>query len=140
MTFTSSVTGFNLSNIANICIFTNPDDLYHVKTTLKLYYNRLSADQSILLSANHLWPATNYSSFLICRQLWVYCYGATSPTRGRTCSLQLPLGPVRSLPRIRIPQGCPNLEGQIPAFISPRSKIAHLYRCHWIFRKHCAMS
>jgi hypothetical protein len=33
------------------------------------------------------------------------------------------------LPHIR---DSPNLEGQVPVFISPRKRVAHLYARHWV--------
>jgi hypothetical protein len=59
----------------------------------KVYYDRQSVGQSVLVSGNHLGPAnffpfpkTNFG------QLWVCWFGASSLTRGWVCSFQLLLG------------------------------------------------
>jgi hypothetical protein len=59
------------------------------KSKSKLYYDRRSVGQSVLVSGTHLGPATNFSSSLIIfRQLRVCWCGATSLTRSRVCSFQ----------------------------------------------------
>jgi hypothetical protein len=61
---------------------------------LKLYYDRRSVGQSVLVSGFDLGPATNFSPSLFnyFRQLRVCWCGAPSLTRSRVCSFQLFLG------------------------------------------------
>jgi hypothetical protein len=59
-----------------------------------------------------------------CRNVAVWnlrsCFcGAPSLTRGRVCNLQC----THSM--VRLVWDCPNLEGQVPVFISPRNRVAH---------------
>jgi hypothetical protein len=73
------------------------------------------------------------------RQLRVCWYGALSQTRGRVCRLQLLLALASALilwsesrgthDHILLSQiwDSPNLEGQVPLFISPRKRVAQLY-------------
>jgi hypothetical protein len=65
----------------------------------KLYYDRRSVGQSVLVSGTHLGTATKFSplSKIIFRQLWVCWSGAPSLTRGRVCSFQLLLGLVSAV-------------------------------------------
>jgi hypothetical protein len=60
------------------------------KSKSKLYYDRQSVGQSVLVSGTHLAPATNFSPvfLIIFRQLRVCWSGAHSLTRGRVCNLQ----------------------------------------------------
>jgi hypothetical protein len=112
-----------------------------LKLKLKLLYDRQSVGQSVLVSGAHLGPATNFFLLEISfRQLRVY-YSVASPlTRGRVCNLlvnlllDLPehslLG--RSPAELTTIFYCliwdsPNLEGQVPVFISPRNRVAQLY-------------
>jgi hypothetical protein len=77
--------------------------------------------------------------FITIRQLWVYWCGAVSLTREQVCRLQLLLVLASAvilgsesrgthdhilLSYIRV---FPNLEGQVPVFISPRKRMAQLY-------------
>jgi hypothetical protein len=77
--------------------------------------------------------------FITTRQLRVCWYGAFSLTRGRVCPLQLLLvlasvvilgsGSRGTHDHILLSQirDSPNLEGQVPIFISPRNGVVHLY-------------
>jgi hypothetical protein len=58
----------------------------------KLHYDRQSVGQSVLVSGNHLGPATNFSLLLFLYwQLRVSWCGASSLTRGWACNLPLQL-------------------------------------------------
>jgi hypothetical protein len=68
------------------------------------------------------------------RQLRVCYFIAPSLTRGRVCNLLLLLGLASAVPRdsrpyfiILILETSPNLEGQVPVFISPRNSVAQIY-------------
>jgi hypothetical protein len=111
-----------------------------LKSKLKLYYDRRSVGQSVLVSGTHLGPLTIFFSFckIIFRQLWVCWCGTPSLTRGRVCSFQLLLGLAsavvlgsksrRTHDYILVSQiwDSPILEGPVPVFISPRSRVAQL--------------
>jgi hypothetical protein len=105
---------------------------------VKLYYDRRSVGQSVLVSGTHLEPATN---FFILPLIILDSYGFTYVGR-RVCSFHLfflcwtsPAQPFTGVS----PTGLKstfycfyfwdslNLEGQIPVFISPRNRIAQLY-------------
>jgi hypothetical protein len=60
------------------------------KSKSKLYYDRQSVGQSVLVSGTHLGPAINFppSLFSYFRQLWVCWCGAPSLTRSQVCSFQ----------------------------------------------------
>jgi hypothetical protein len=58
------------------------------KSKAKLYYDRQSVGQSLLVSGTHLGPATNSSKNFFFRNLRVSYCGAPSLTRGRVCNLQ----------------------------------------------------
>jgi hypothetical protein len=60
------------------------------KSKSKLYYDRRSVWQSVLVSGTHLGPATNFPllSLIIFRQLRVCWCGALSLTRSWVCSFQ----------------------------------------------------
>jgi hypothetical protein len=77
--------------------------------------------------------------FATVRQVWVYLFGVPSLTRGWVCRLQLllvlassfiPMSESRRthdyilLSQIR---DSPNLEGQVPVFISPMKRVVRLY-------------
>jgi hypothetical protein len=78
------------------------------------------------------------------RQLRVCYFVAPSLTRGRVCNLLLLLvSPVQSLSGLSPTRlktifyypnflDFPNLEGQVPVFISPRNRVAQLYPGHWV--------
>jgi hypothetical protein len=86
--------------------------------------------------------------FITVRQLRVCWCGALYLTRGRVCRLQLLLVLASAvilgfefrgtrdhilLSQIR---DSPNLENQVPFFISPRNRVAQLYPRHWVpFRR-----
>jgi hypothetical protein len=104
------------------------------------YFDQWSVGQSVLASGTYLGLATIFSFLflIIFRQLRVWC-GASSLTRGRVCSLQLLLGLSSAFflgsgsrwthDHILLPQflDYPNLESQVPVFISPRNKVSQLY-------------
>jgi hypothetical protein len=105
---------------------------------LKLSYDRWSVGQSALVSSCHLEPMTRFL-FSVWQLLVSYC-GAPSLTRGWVCNLliQLLLGLARA-----VTLGCkshrtqtifycliwdsPNVEVQVPIFISPRNRVAQSY-------------
>jgi hypothetical protein len=107
---------------------------WYLKLRLKLIYDR----QSVLVSGSHLEPmATLLSSLWRLRVSW---YGTPSLTRGRACNLlyncfwalpeQSLLGP--SPVELTTIFYCliwdpPNLECQVPVFISPRNRVAQIY-------------
>jgi hypothetical protein len=92
---------------------------------------------SVLVSGSHLEPTTRF--LFSVWQLRVSCWGAPSLTRGWVCNLlvHLFLGLARAVTlgskshRTRTIFYCliwdsPNLEGQVPVFISPRNRVAQL--------------
>jgi hypothetical protein len=110
---------------------------------LKLTYDRRSVSQSVSVSGSHLEPMTKF--FYSVWQLQVYCCGAPSLMRGRVSNLliYLLLGLARAVMlrskswRTETIFYCPiwdspNLEGQVPVFISPRNRVAQLYPGHWV--------
>jgi hypothetical protein len=108
---------------------------------MKLIYDRQSVGQSVLVSGAHLGPVTNFSFSLKFPSAICVCYFvAPSLTRGRACNLlyncfwvlpeQSLLG--RSSTELTAIFYClirdsPNLEDQVPVFISPRNRVAQLY-------------
>jgi hypothetical protein len=95
----------------------------------KLYYDWRSVGQCVLVSGTYLGPATNFfpSIFNNFRQLWVCWCGAPSLTRSQVCSFQfLPFSDLSPTGLMSIFyclyfRDSPNLEGQVPVFISPRN-------------------
>jgi hypothetical protein len=109
---------------------------------LKLIYDWRSVDRSVLVSGAHVGPATNFFFLLEISfgQLRVYYFVAPSLTKGRVCNLlyncfwALPEQPLlgRSPVELTALFYCliwdfPNLEAQVPVFISSRKKVAQLY-------------
>jgi hypothetical protein len=109
---------------------------------LKLIYDRQSVGQSVLVSGTHLGPTTNFyfSLKLSLDSCGFVILLAPSLTRGRVCNLlyncfwalpeQSHLS--RSPTELTAIFYCliwdsPNLEGQVPVFISPRNRVAQLY-------------
>jgi hypothetical protein len=104
-------------------------------------YDRQSVGQSLLVSGAHLGPATNFFLLeIFFRQLQVCYFVSPSLTRGQVCNLlhncfwalpeQSLLG--RSPAELTVIFYCliwdsPNLEGQVPVFISLRNRMAQLY-------------
>jgi hypothetical protein len=102
----------------------------------KLYYDRQTVDQSVLVSGTHLGTATNFSFFLkfsldSCGfAVWredgsvIYCCCWSSPAHSRSG-----LSPAGLKTLFYCPNSwdSPNLEGQVPVFTSPRYRVAHLY-------------
>jgi hypothetical protein len=64
---------------------------YEFKLKLKLYFNRQSVGQSVLVSGTHLGPVTNFffQHGIFFRQLWVCYFVVPSLTRGRVYNLLL---------------------------------------------------
>jgi hypothetical protein len=108
----------------------------------KSHYGRQSVGQSFLVSGPHPGPATKFFFLLeiFLRQLRVSYFVAPSLKRGWVCNLphncfwalpeQSLLGP--SPAELTATFYCliwdsPNLQGQIPVFISPRNRVAQLY-------------
>jgi hypothetical protein len=117
--------------------------LWQLSPKSKLYYDRRSVGQSVLVSGTHLGHSTNFSpSFFnyFFRQLLV-CWSETpSLTRGRVCNFQLLLesasGAFLAL-ESRETHGhilfsqfwdSPTLEGQVPVLISSRNRVSQLYQ------------
>jgi hypothetical protein len=100
----------------------------------KLCYGRRSANLSWCQA--FIWSPC---PIFIVRQLWICWREAPSSTRGRVCSLQLLLGLAsadtlgseyhRTRNHILMPHiwNSPNLEGQVPVFVSPRNRVGQLY-------------
>jgi hypothetical protein len=101
-----------------------------------------SVGQSVLVSGAHLGPATNFSFLLEIsfRQMRVCYFVAPSLTRGRVCNLlvqlllDLPEQSLLSRSPVELTAifysliwDSPNLEGQVPVFISPRNRVAQWY-------------
>jgi hypothetical protein len=90
----------------------------------------------------HLAPKTFF--LLLSNKLSFCSCGAPSLTRGRVCRLQLLLNFVSALTLDSESRGtheqkllsqvqeAPNLEGQVPEFISSRKNVAQLYLRHWV--------
>jgi hypothetical protein len=101
-----------------------------------LCYDRRSVGQSILVSSTHLGPKTRF--FVTVRHLRVSWLGAPSLTR-QVCRLKLPLALANAVILTSTSRGTPdhilicqigdspNLEVQVPIFISPRNRVAQLY-------------
>jgi hypothetical protein len=103
---------------------------------LKLMYDRQSVGQSVLVSFTHLGPAINFSfslklsldscKFLILwRPLWreggseIYCTIASGPCQSSHSYV--------AVTQNRLIWDSPNLEGQVPVFLSPRTRGTQLY-------------
>jgi hypothetical protein len=109
---------------------------------LKLIYHRQSVGQSVLVSRR---PSGTCDQFFFlleisCRQLRLCYFVAPSLTRGRVCNLllncswALPEQSILSRSPVELTAifycliwDSPNLEGQVPVFISPRNRVAQLY-------------
>jgi hypothetical protein len=105
---------------------------------LKLNYDLQFIDQSVSVSGSHLEPLTRF--FVFCLTIAGFLLWAPSLTRGRVCNflVQLLLGLARAVTlgtKSRRTQtifycliwNSPNLEGQVPVFISSRNRVAQLY-------------
>jgi hypothetical protein len=124
------------TNLLRFSLSYKDSPLITSKSKSKLCYDRRSVGQSVLVSSTHLGPTTR---FLLVRQLRVCWCGAPSLTRERVCRLQLLLVLAsavilgsesrRTRDHILLSQirHSPNLEGQVPVFISPRNRVAQLY-------------
>jgi hypothetical protein len=75
---------------------------------------------------------------ILFRQLQICYFVAPSPTRGRVCNLLLLLVLASAVPGLKTIFYClnswdsPNLEGQVPVFISSRNRVAQIYPRHWV--------
>jgi hypothetical protein len=108
----------------------------------KLCYDRWSVGQSVLVSSTHLGLTTRF--LFLSRQLRVCGCGALSLTRERVCRLQLLLGLAsavilvsesrRTRDHILLSQirDSPNLEGQVPEFVSPGTGWPGYTPRHWV--------
>jgi hypothetical protein len=96
-----------------------------LKLKLKLIYDRRSVSQSLLLSGPHLERVTRF--FFLSDYCGFFYVGAPSLTRGWVCNLIVQKSRETHdhilLSHLRLP----NLEGQIPVFISPRNRVTQLY-------------
>jgi hypothetical protein len=99
----------------------------------KVYMNE-SVSRLVRLGVRHPSGAGDQFFFLLeifFRQLRVCYFVAPSLTRGRVCNLLLLLflGSAVPLSIFYCPNSwdSPNLEGQVPVFISPRNRVGHIY-------------
>jgi hypothetical protein len=100
--------------------------------------SKLCYDRPVCRGVKHLSRSHDLISITV-RQLQVCWCGALSLTRGRDCRSQLLLALARAVilgsessgthDQILLSQirDSPNLEGQVPVFISPRNRVAKLY-------------
>jgi hypothetical protein len=111
-----------------------------VKSKSKLYSDRRSVGQSILVSGTHLGLATNFSPSLfnyfktvagllgrsLLREVGssVFSFCWESPAQPFS---DLSLTGLMSIFYCPYFWGFPNLEGQVPVFISPRNRVAQLH-------------
>jgi hypothetical protein len=106
----------------------------------KLRYGRRSVGQSVMVSSPHLGSKTR---FLLLSDSWALLWATLSDER-TDLSFTIAAGPrqrsyLRSESRgthdhILLSQirDSSNLKGQVPAFISPRNRVAQLYPWHWV--------
>jgi hypothetical protein len=90
---------------------------------VELYYDRRWVGQSVLVSSSHVGLMTR---FLLLSDHCGFWYGAPSLTRGRDCLLQCTVYNIQYILLSQI-WDSPNLEDQVPVFISPRNRVARLY-------------
>jgi hypothetical protein len=113
-----------------------------LKLKLKLIYDRQSVGQSVMVSGAHLGPLTNFSFAMrfSVDSCGFVVFVAPSLTRGRVCNSllncfwALPEQSLLSRSPVELTAifyclvwDSPNLEGQVPVFISPRNRVAQLY-------------
>jgi hypothetical protein len=113
-----------------------------MKLKLKLIYDWQSVDQFILVSGTHLGPVTNFSFSLklpldICgfvillRPLWredgsvIYLYNCLWALPKQSLLGRSPADLTAIV--YSLIWDSPNLEDQVPVFISPRNRVAQLY-------------
>jgi hypothetical protein len=108
---------------------------YYSESKSKLCYDRRSVGQSVLASSTHLELTTR---FILLSVAGLLMWGALSDDR-KGLPFTIVAGPrQRSHSRVRVPRDSwpyftvsdsrlPNLEGQVPVFISPRNRVAPLY-------------
>jgi hypothetical protein len=116
--------------------------MFVVWRSIKLNYDRRSVEKSVLVSGDQFFVLL----VIFFRQLHVCCFVVPSLTRGRVCNLlyncvwalpeQSRLG--RSVAELTAIFYClnwdsPNLEGQVPVFISPRNRVSQIYPGHWVY-------
>jgi hypothetical protein len=109
------------------------------KSKSKLYYDRQSVGQSVLVSGTHLEPATNFSFSLKFSVIGLLFCSAHSDER-TGLKFTVATDPRQSSPAwVRVPRDSrpyfivpfietPNLKGQVPVFISPRNKVAQIWK------------
>jgi hypothetical protein len=131
----------NGSVLYNCCWSSPTHSLCNAKSKLKLYYDRQSVGQSVLVSGNHLEPATNSHSLFdyfldsfgfadAGSPLWLevgsvlFSFSRASPAQ--PFSDLSPTGLMSTVYCLYFWDSL-NLEGQVPVFISPRNKVAQLY-------------
>jgi hypothetical protein len=112
-----------------------------MKLKLKLICDRQSVGKSVLVSGTYLGPATHFSFsmkfpldywsfFILLRPLWredgsiIYCTIDSGPCQNSHSRIQVHQN---SRPYIAVSFDSPNLEGQVPVFISPRNTVAQLH-------------
>jgi hypothetical protein len=120
----------------------NATVLVHSKVKVKVMLLRQSVGQSVLVSGTHLGPVTNFFPFLfdyfldifgfvdVGCPLWrevgsvVFSFFRASPAQPFS-----DLSPTRLMSIVYCLHfwDSPNLEGQVPVFISPRNRVAQLY-------------
>jgi hypothetical protein len=98
----------------------------------RLFCDWWSVGQPVLLGAHD-------QIFIIVEHLRSSCWGAPSLTRRRVYNLLVQFAvTLRSKSRrthdhvLLSHTRLPNLEGQVPVFISPRNRMAQLYLGHWV--------
>jgi hypothetical protein len=133
--------GLYFSVLEQGCPVTSPGIGFRLLMKLKLNYDRQSFGQSVLVSGTHLGPATSFyfslkfsldsCGFVICSTLSDERTGlqfiVTGGPRQRS-----PAGPktVFYFPK---PWDSPNLEGQVPVFVSPSNRLVQIYPLAWVF-------
>jgi hypothetical protein len=119
-----------LTTLHFLCNFSSPQlksSNLQVSTFSKLSLSHVTTDgQSANLSWNKapIWGLR--SDFYYCLTIAVFWYGAPSLARGLVCLLQCTMYNIQYSLLSQI-WDSPNLEDQVPVFISPRNRVARLY-------------